>query len=188
MRAGVPLPHPHPKRMHNGVFRSIHRGSFEGLFGVYFEAETTHNKRGCRRRQHLVLDIRCLGVSARWKAQAQAPVELSRVAGCGCGCITRGTSWIQARWLVQSGRQGRNAVQYVLQACSSSLPSRHSSAVVAAVRRRATGGPVLRQRAVPAGVNKTYHRHSTNPSGYGAPHEQHSTHLDCDDKKQGRWV
>lgn len=185
MRAGVPLPHPHPKRMHNGVFRSIHRGSFEGCFGVYFEAETTHNERGCRRRQHPVLDIRCLGARARWKAQA--PVELSRVAGCGCPGA--GASRGVPHGYKRGGRcrEGdKVAMRYSMfcRPCSSSLPSRHSSAV-AAVRRRATGGPVLRQRAVPAGVNKTYHRHSTNPSGYGPPH---STHLDCDDKKQGRWV
>lgn len=151
----------------------------KGVFGGYFEAETMHNKRGRCRRQHLsltlVVSVPELGGSSSSSSRG------TRVAGCGSKCITRGTWGYKRDGLCREGHEVAMRYSMFCRPACSSPPSvapslgRHSS-VMTAVRRRATGGPVLRQRAGPAGVNKPHHRHSTNPTGC-QQHEQHSTHL-----------
>lgn len=160
------------KRMHNGVFRPVHRQTFEGPLKAI-----SRLKRCTTRRVvavvSTVLDNRCLGARARWKLKLKLPWNCPGLQGAGAShgvpCGYKRGGWCR--------ETDKVATWYSMfcRLANLQLPSRHSSAV-AAVRRRATGSPVLRQRAGPAGVNKTHHRHSTNPSGY-AQHEQHSTHL-----------
>lgn len=163
------------RRMHSGVFRPVHHETLEGPLEAISRLKRCTTRTSRPPSSPSVLDNRRLGARARWKLKLKLPWNFPGLQGAVAGVVAshgvlcgykrggrcRGTDQV-ATWYSMFCRPA-----------GLQLPSRHSSAV-AAVRRRATGSPVLRQRAVPAGVNKTHHRHSTNPSGYGQ-HEQHST-------------